>query len=61
MNDAIAEGFSYGFGFGMDLELLIDMPHVGLDRVEADIKFRRRCRVVMAFASRLLASPLAVV
>ena len=49
MNDAIAQRFRDCFGFGMDLKLFVDVPHMGLDRIEANFEFRCRSRVVMAF------------
>ena len=49
MDDAIAEDFSDCFGFRMDLKFLVDMAHVGLDRVNAHVEFRCGRLVVMAF------------
>ena len=49
MNDAIAEGFSDCFGLRMDLELLVDMTHVGLYGIDANFEFRGGRCVVMSF------------
>ena len=39
LNQFLAKGFSYGFGFGVDLKLLVDVFEMKRNRVERDAHF----------------------
>lgn len=48
-DDAVAQGFGDGFGFGVHLQLAVDISHVKGDRVDAEREFGGRRFVVVAF------------
>ncbi len=53
INQAIAQGFSNSFGFGVDLQLLVDVTHVERNRVNADVQLKRGSLVVVSFNQQL--------
>ena len=48
LHDPVLEGQRDGFGFGMDLQLFIDMAHVKFDRVIAHVQLLSGGGVIVA-------------
>ena len=45
----MAKGFGDGFGFGVYLELVVDVAQVKFDRVDRDVQFCRSSLVTVTF------------
>lgn len=49
LSQALAQGFSDSLGFGVDLQLFVDVPDVEADGIKANPEVGRRRFIVVAF------------